>query len=127
MTFKVNREATTMNLAVRSLHLISNLVELSEGEAQARTQAIVTHDGLCPAAGAVNSLDHHHRECRLELIVHFADKWTAAVDEEGRRQPPTRAAPAFTSASSSARHRNLPLGEALRLGRVASGGLAPQT
>jgi len=84
MTCKVDREATPMNLAVRSLHLISNLVELSEGEAQARTQAIVTHHGLCPAAGGVNSLDYHHRECRLQMIVHFADKWTAAVDEEGR-------------------------------------------
>ena len=114
MTYKVNPEATTMSLAVRSLYLIGNRVALTEDEAQ----AIIAHDGIYPVSGGVNNLDHHHRECRLELIVRFADKWTAAVDEGGRRQPPTRAAPAPTSASSSARHRNLPLGEALRPGRV---------
>jgi hypothetical protein len=81
MTYKVNPEATTMNLAVRSLYLISNRVELSEDEAQ----AIVAHDGIYPVPGGVNNLDYHHKECRLQMIVHFADKWTAAVDEEGRR------------------------------------------
>jgi hypothetical protein len=81
MTYKVNPEATTMNPAVRSLYLISNRVELSEDEAQ----AIVAHDGLYPVVGGVINLDYHHRECRLQMIVHFADKWTAAVDEEGRR------------------------------------------
>jgi HD domain. len=81
MTYKVNPEATTMNLAVRSLYLISNRVELTEDEAQ----AIVAHDGIYPVSGGVNNLDYHHKECRLQMIVHFADKWTAAVDEEGRR------------------------------------------
>jgi hypothetical protein len=81
MTYKVNPEATTMNLAVRSLYLISNRVELSEDEAQ----AIVAHDGIYPVSGGVNNLDYHHKECRLQIIVHFADKWTAAVDEEGRK------------------------------------------
>lgn len=81
MTYKVNPEATTMNLAVRSLYLIANRVELSEHEAQ----AIVAHDGIYPVSGGVNNLDYHHRECRLQMIVHFADKWTAAVDEEGRK------------------------------------------
>jgi hypothetical protein len=81
MTYKVNPEATTMNLAVRSLYLISNRVELTEDEAQ----AIVAHDGIYPVSGGVNNLDYHHRECRLQMIVHFADKWTAAVNEEGRR------------------------------------------
>jgi hypothetical protein len=81
MTYKVNPEATTMNLAVRSLYLISNRVELSEDEAQ----AIVAHEGIYPVSGGVNNLDYHHKECRLQMIVHFADKWTAAVDEEGRR------------------------------------------
>jgi len=80
MTYKVNPEATTMNLAVRSLYLISNRVELSEHEAQ----AIVAHDGIYPVSGGVNNLDYHHKECRLQMLVHFADKWTAAVDEEGR-------------------------------------------
>ena len=81
MTYRVNPEATTMNLAVRSLYLISNRVELTEDEAQ----AIVAHDGIYPVPGGVNNLDYHHRECRLQMIVHFADKWTAAVDEEGRQ------------------------------------------
>ena len=81
MTYKVNPAATTMNLAVRSLYLISNRVELTEDEAQ----AIVAHDGIYPVSGGVNNLDYHHKECRLQMIVHFADKWTAAVDEEGRR------------------------------------------
>ena len=81
MTYKTNPEATTMNLAVRSLYLISNRIELSEHEAQ----AIVAHDGIYPVSGGVNNLDYHHKECRLQMIVHFADKWTAAVDEEGRR------------------------------------------
>ena len=81
MTYKVNPEATTMNLAVRSLYLISNRVALSEDEAQ----AIVAHDGIYPVSGGVNNLDYHRKECRLQMIVHFADKWTAAVDEEGRR------------------------------------------
>ena len=80
MTYKVNPEVTTMNLAVRSLYLISNRVALSEDEAQ----AIVAHDGIYPVFGGVNNLDYHHKECRLQMIVHFADKWTAAVDEEGR-------------------------------------------
>ena len=80
-TYKVNPEATAMNLAVRSLYPIGNRVALTEDEAQ----AIVARDGIYPVSGGVNNLDYHHRECRLQMIVHFADKWTAAVDEEGRR------------------------------------------
>ena len=41
-------------------------------------------NGIYPVSGGVNNLDYHHWECRLQMIVHFADKWTAAVDEEGR-------------------------------------------
>jgi len=81
MAYMVNPEIVTMNLAVRSLHLISNRVELSEEEAQ----AIVAHDGMYPINGGVVNLDYHHKECRLQMIVHFADKWTAAVEEEGRK------------------------------------------
>jgi len=62
--------------------LIGNRIDLTEDEAQ----AIVSHDGIYPVPGGVNNLDYHHRECRLQMIVHFADKWTAAVDEE-RREP----------------------------------------
>ena len=53
--------------------------------AEDEAQAIVAHDGIYPVSGGVNNLDYHHKECRLQMIVHFADKWTAAVDEEGRR------------------------------------------
>jgi HD domain len=81
MTYKVNQDIVAMNLAVRSLHLISNRVQLTEEEAQ----AIVAHDGIYPVKGGVVNLDYQHEECRLLLIVHFADKWTAAVDEEGTK------------------------------------------
>jgi hypothetical protein len=79
--YKTNPDALTMNLAVRSLYLIANRVNLTEEEAQ----AIVAHDGLYSVSGGVINLDYNHKECRLLMILHFADKWTAAVDEEGRR------------------------------------------
>jgi len=47
-------------------------------------QAIVAHDGIYPVSGGAKTLDYHHKECRLQMNAHFADKWTAAVDEEGR-------------------------------------------
>jgi len=81
ITYKINPEVLTMNLAVRSLYLISNRVQLTDEEAQ----AIVAHDGIYPVMGGVNNLDYHHKECRLQMIIHFADKWTAAVMEEGRK------------------------------------------
>lgn len=81
MTFKTNPEVVTMNLAVRSLYLIGSHIELTEEEAQ----AIVSHDGVYPVLGGVNNLDYLHKECRLQMIIHFADKWTAAVDEEDRK------------------------------------------
>lgn len=81
ITYKINPEILTMNLAVRSLYLISNRIQLTDEEAQ----AIVAHDGIYPVMGGVNNLDYHHKECRLQMILHFADKWTAAVIEEGRR------------------------------------------
>jgi len=80
MTYRINPGLVTMNIAVRSLYLISKYVPLTEEEAQ----AIVAHDGIYPVSGGVNNLDYHHKECRLQMIVHFADKWTAAVEEEGR-------------------------------------------
>ncbi len=67
--------------AVRSLELVSRFVPLSEEEAQ----AIAAHDGLVPVEGGVVNLEYYHKECRLTMILHFADFWTAAVEEEGRR------------------------------------------
>jgi hypothetical protein len=79
--YKINPEITTMNLAARSLFLVSQYIPLTEDEAQ----AIVAHDGLYPVNGGVVNLEYHHKECRLQMILHFADKWTAAVEEEGRK------------------------------------------
>jgi len=81
ITYKVNPEIVPMNLAARSLQLVSAHIPLSEEEAQ----AIVAHDGLYPVNGGVVNLEYYHKECRLTMIVHFADFWTAAVDEEGRK------------------------------------------
>jgi len=81
MAYKVNPEVVTMNLAVRSLHLVSKFIPLTEEEAQ----AIVAHDGVYPVNGGVVNLEYYQKECRLTMILHFADFWTAAVEEEGRR------------------------------------------
>jgi hypothetical protein len=80
IAYKVNPEIITMNLAVRSLYLVSQHISLSECEAQ----AIVAHDGIYPIKGGVTNLEYHQNECRLQMILHFADQWTAAVEEEGR-------------------------------------------
>lgn len=80
ITYKINPEIITMSLGTRSLYVISQYIKLSEEEAQ----AIVAHDGLYPINGGVNNLEYFHKECRLQMILHFADKWTAAVEEEGR-------------------------------------------
>lgn len=79
-TYKVNPEIITMNSAVRGLCLVSRFILLAEEEAQ----AIVAHDGLYPVKGGVANLEYHQSECRLLMLLQFADKWTAAVEEEGR-------------------------------------------
>ncbi len=81
MTYKINPTIVAMSIASRSLHLISHRVPLTEEEAQ----AIVAHDGIYPVHGGVVNLEYFHNECRLQMIVHFADKWTASVYEEGRK------------------------------------------
>ena len=81
ITYKINPDIITMSIAVRSLYLVTKHIPLTEMEAQ----AIVAHDGIYPVRGGVNNLDYHHNECRLQMIIHFADKWTAAVEEEGRK------------------------------------------
>ena len=67
--------------AVRSFELVSRFITLSEDEAQ----AIAAHDGLVPVDGGVVNLEYSRKECRLTMILHFADLWTAAVEEEGRK------------------------------------------
>lgn len=81
ITYKVNPDITEMNSAVRGLCLVSRYIPLTEEEAQ----AIVAHDGLYPMNGGVANLEYHHRERRLLMLLQFADKWTAAVEEEGRK------------------------------------------
>jgi hypothetical protein len=79
-TYKVNPEIIAMNSAVRGLCLVSRFIPLSEEEAQ----AIVAHNSLYPMMGGVANLEYHQGECRLLMIIQFADKWSAAVEEEGR-------------------------------------------
>jgi len=67
--------------ALRSLELVSRFVPLTEEE----SQAVAAHDGLVPVDGDVVNLEYYRKESRLTMILHFADRWTAAVDEEGRR------------------------------------------
>ena len=81
ITYKVNPEIIAMNSAVRGLCLVSRFIPLCEEEAQ----AIVAHDGLYPVYGGVANLEYHQAECRLLMLIQFADKWTAAVEEEGRK------------------------------------------
>jgi len=80
ITYKVNPEIIAMNSAVRGLCLVSRFIPLTEEEAQ----AIAAHDGLYPVHGGVANLEYHQGECRLLMLLQFADKWTAAVEEEGR-------------------------------------------
>jgi hypothetical protein len=80
ITYKVNPEIIAMNSAVRGLCLVSRFIPLTEEEAQ----AIAAHDGLYPVHGGVANLEYHQGECRLLMLLQFADKWTAAVEEENR-------------------------------------------
>lgn len=77
MTYKVNPDEVSMNLAARSLYLISKYIPLSDSEAQ----AILYHDGQYIDAN--KEVAHH--ETPLTLLIQFADSWTAHVYEEGRK------------------------------------------
>ncbi len=78
MTYKVNPEDVSINIATQSIHLISKFVTLFPEE----VQAIAAHDGLYPTTGGVVNLEYYHHEQPLLLLTHFADRWTAAVIEE---------------------------------------------
>jgi hypothetical protein len=75
--FKVNREVVSMGLAVRSLYLVAKHLPLTDAEAQ----AIAYHDGQYIDDNKVIA----HNEEPLTLLVHWADYWTAHIDEEGRK------------------------------------------
>jgi len=74
--FSYNKNQVEMQIANRSLYLVSKYIPLSDEEAQ----AILYHDGQYIAENRFIA----HKECPLTLLLTFADTWTCAVDEEGR-------------------------------------------
>jgi len=75
--FVYNKDQVEMQIANRSLYLITKYIPLSDEEAQ----AILYHDGQYIAENRFIA----HKECPLTLLLTFADTWTAAVYEEGRK------------------------------------------
>jgi hypothetical protein len=71
-----NKNQVEMQIANRSLYLVSKYIPLSDEEAQ----AILYHDGQYIAENRFIA----HKECPLTLLLTFADTWTCAVDEEKR-------------------------------------------
>lgn len=76
INYKVSPDVVAMGLAVRSLYLVAQHIQLTDAEAQ----AIAYHDGQYIDENRVVA----HREEPLTLLLHWADYWTAHVDEEGR-------------------------------------------
>ena len=75
--FVYNKNQVEMQIANRSLYLVSKYIPLSDEEAQ----AILYHDGQYIAENRFIA----HKECPLTLLLTFADTWTCAVYEEGRK------------------------------------------
>jgi hypothetical protein len=75
-SFIYNRTQVEMQIANRSLYLVTKYIPLSDEEAQ----AILYHDGQYIMENRFIA----HKECPLTLLLTFADTWTAAVYEEGR-------------------------------------------
>jgi len=73
--FIYNNDQVEMQIANRSLYLVSKYISLSNEEAQ----AILYHDGQYIAENKFIA----HKECPLTVLLTFADTWTAAVIEEG--------------------------------------------
>jgi len=71
-----NKNQVELQIANRSLYLVSKYIPLSDEEAQ----AILYHDGQYIPENRFIA----HKECPLTLLLTFADTWTAAIDEEGR-------------------------------------------
>ncbi|MCE5210924.1 MAG: hypothetical protein LLG40_05180, partial [Deltaproteobacteria bacterium] len=74
--YKINPDVVAMGLAVRSLYLVAQHIQLTDSEAQ----AIAYHDGQYIEDNKVIA----HKEAPLTLLLHWADYWTAHVYEEGR-------------------------------------------
>ena len=73
MVYVINKELVHMDIATRSLFLISRHIDLTSEEAQ----AIRYHDG--------QYIDENksvaHRECKLTRLLQYADNWSAGVLE----------------------------------------------
>ena len=74
--YTYNKNQVEMQIANRSLYLVTKYIPLSDEEAQ----AILYHDGQYIAENRFIA----HKEFPLTLLLTFADTWTAAVYEEGR-------------------------------------------
>jgi len=74
--YKINPDVVSMGLAVRSIFLVSQYIQLTEAEAQ----AITYHDGQYIEDNKIVA----HKEEPLTLLLHWADYWTAHIYEEGR-------------------------------------------
>ena len=74
-----NPDRVAMSHAVRSIHLVSRFIPVSEEE----VQAITYHDGQYVAANRVVK----NRETPLLLLAHFADMWASHVLEVGADGP----------------------------------------
>jgi len=72
--YEINKNLVEMQVAIRSLFMISKFIPLSPQEAQ----AIAYHDGQYVAQGE----DVAHRETLLLTLLHFSDFYTAHIIEE---------------------------------------------
>jgi len=77
-TYKYNNEVVCMGLAIRSLYLVSQYINLTDDEAQ----AIAYHDGQYISENRVIA----HKERPLTLLLHYADYWTAHMYEDKNRR-----------------------------------------
>ncbi len=74
--YRYNPDVVSMGLALRSLYLATKYIPLSSAE----SQAIAYHDGQYIDDNKIVA----HKEEPLTLLVHWADYWTAHINEEGR-------------------------------------------
>ena len=74
--YTVNQEIVHMDIASRSLYIVSKYIDITDEEAQ----AIRYHDGQYIDENKIVA----HKEEPLTLLLHWADYWTAHIHENGR-------------------------------------------
>lgn len=74
--YRINPECPYMDIATRSLYLVSQHVQLSPEEAQ----AIRYHDGQY----IIEKRSVAHRESKLTRLLQYADNWCGGILEESR-------------------------------------------